>query len=93
MPNRTDTPLRPPKTEDQKTAAREAMEKIQNERFEGSKNSMASSLGFSRNAVGYWFTNGYVGKTGAQKIVERFGDLELSDVRPDANMPDGTEDS
>lgn len=76
---------KPPKTEqEQKMAAGALATLLAHDLFQGNKNKMASELGFTRNAVSFWFSKGYMGHQAAVKIAERkdlpFG---LNDLRPD----------
>jgi hypothetical protein len=77
--------MRPPKTDEEKKAAKKALDNLINNHFDGNKNKMARELGFTRNAISFWFSKGYVGAQAAMTIERGLTpiNLEMKDIRPD----------
>lgn len=52
--------------------------------YEGNKNEMARALDYTRNAISWWFTKGYIGAQAALELEQRKGSpLKLEHMRPD----------
>lgn len=76
---------KPPATEDEKKLARDALTALLNSpEFGGNKNKMAQKFGFTRNAVSFWFSKGYMGSYAATELSkdESIG-IPLVKLRPD----------
>lgn len=76
---------KPPGTEAELAATKAALDKFLNHaKFGGNKNKMASELGFTRNAVSFWFSKGYMGHMAAMKISsDPNSGFTMRDLRPD----------
>ena len=52
--------------------------------FNGNKSQMAAACGVSRNAVSFWFSKGYIGRTSAMTIdADPTVPMSKEELRPD----------
>lgn len=77
--------LKPPQTEQEKIEAYAALTKLIETMFDGNKNRMSRELGFTRNAVSFWFSKGYVGSQAALSIERGLTPIHMTmeEIRPD----------
>jgi hypothetical protein len=73
---------RPPETLGEREACKRALEALRDRYFNGNASELARELGYSRNAVQYWFDKGYMGATAALELEHR-SNLTMKMMRPD----------
>lgn len=73
---------RPPEDFGEREACKKALGVLRDRYFSGNASEMARELGYSRNAVQYWFDKGYMGATAALELEHR-SNLTMVQMRPD----------
>lgn len=73
--------IKPPEDDKEMEKCKEALDAML-VTYGDNKNEMARKLGFTRNAISWWFSKGYVGSQAALRIEEETG-LAMAKIRPD----------
>lgn len=75
--------MSPPIFPEEKASCRACLDALLAQ-YDGNKNEMARGLDYTRNAISWWFTKGYVGAQAALELEQRKGSpLKLEHMRPD----------